>query len=261
MIKIIEIDTSTVSKYSDQLQEFEQNFRYPLGNDYFAIDHGNDYFAFFRRIGQPHFFAVVVDQKIVALAGAVLRDLKFEIIPDSKPVWYICDLKVLPKYQGQGLVQRLLFFAFKKYASISTHVYAVSMNSGLEENKLLAFAKRMPLLQLEPVATLRFFLMSFEQMKSVQSDILAAFPDRGFVSLAGAKDLVLDSDGKALNFMHLAKQPMEALSLESQYMVCLPEHHSLIDHLLRQGLKPTASATVLSNLSDIDWSFITSDEI
>lgn len=47
MIKIIEIDTSTVSKYSDQLQEFEQNFRYPLGNDYFAIDHGNDYFAFF----------------------------------------------------------------------------------------------------------------------------------------------------------------------------------------------------------------------
>src|SRR5258705_11548925 len=56
---------SRYSTYNQYMKDFEQRMShwYPLGDDTFRIDHGDNYFSFFRRMGEPFYYAIFQEQE------------------------------------------------------------------------------------------------------------------------------------------------------------------------------------------------------
>ena len=90
------------------IASLEQNAIYPLGQDFFQIDHGTDYFAFFDRLGDVHYYIALEGQQVVAVGAGILRQVTDQQGQSPQLAWYLCDLKVHPQYQGQLLSLRLL---------------------------------------------------------------------------------------------------------------------------------------------------------
>lgn len=47
------------ARFQPSIAVLEKVAAYPLGNDFFQIDHGVDYFAFFDRLGQVNYYVVL----------------------------------------------------------------------------------------------------------------------------------------------------------------------------------------------------------
>src|SRR5262245_66563678 len=75
------------------LDQFEEQFRYPLGpGRFFRIVHGEDYPRFFRAMGEGVCFVAEMEEKVRGVIGAALRRL---VLPDGeeRPAVYLGDLK------------------------------------------------------------------------------------------------------------------------------------------------------------------------
>lgn len=99
------------------LEEFEAQFRYPLGPESsFSISHGRDYVTFFAAIGDATVLVAEVDGKVVATIACVLRPLRFPS-GQERTVVYLADLKVAPSARG-GMVLARVFKALDRYLHV-----------------------------------------------------------------------------------------------------------------------------------------------
>lgn len=90
------------------LEEFETQFRYPLGDEQsFSISHGRDYITFFTAIGEPTLVVAEHRGRILGTISAAMRTLRF---PDGteRKVAYIGDLKISPGARGGVVLGRIL---------------------------------------------------------------------------------------------------------------------------------------------------------
>lgn len=90
------------------LDQFERQFRYPLGSErFFRIHHGEDYSRFFRAMGEGVSFIAERSGNILGTIGVARRPL---ILPNGnmKDVVYIGDAKVAPENRGGKVLWRLL---------------------------------------------------------------------------------------------------------------------------------------------------------
>lgn len=90
------------------LEEFEAQFRYPLGGEQsFSISHGRDYLTFFTAIGEPTLVVAAHRGRILGTISAALRTLRF---PDGteRKVAYIGDLKIAPSARGGVVLARIM---------------------------------------------------------------------------------------------------------------------------------------------------------
>ena len=214
-------------------------------------------------MGQAYFFAARENNRIIGVIGLVLRTLEHPKGREPISLWYICDLKIHPDYQGMHIIKRIFNFSFRKCFKISKKFYAISMNSNNNgSSNIVAFAKKFSSLKLEMQETLDFYLLEQDQIKHLEHLLREYFINYGFVSLPEIKDLILSSTNKPLEFLHLVKYKTEPMTKRNaQYMMCLPRPDTLNIKLKKFGFKPMASASIISNLKNFDWSFITSDEI
>ena len=63
-------------KYHYGIKEFEKKLSnwYPLGDDFFRIDHGKNYYKFFERLGDMNFGVCLTDEnKVIGTACAIKR--------------------------------------------------------------------------------------------------------------------------------------------------------------------------------------------
>ena len=72
---------------------------YPLGDDFFKIDHGVDYFAFFDRLGKLNYYIMCDGEHVAAVGAGVLRQVPYLQGKSPQEAWYLCDLKVHPHDQ------------------------------------------------------------------------------------------------------------------------------------------------------------------
>lgn len=95
------------------LEEFEAQFRYPLGESQsFSISHGRDYITFFAAIGEPTLVAAEHRGRILGTLSAALRTLRF---PDGteQRVAYLGDLKIAPDSRGGVVLARIMETMFR----------------------------------------------------------------------------------------------------------------------------------------------------
>ncbi len=90
------------------LEEFEAQFRYPLGPDTtFSISHGRDYITFFTAMGDATLIVAEHHGRVLGTLSAAIRSLQF---PDgsTQRVAYLGDLKIAPSARGSTVLGRIL---------------------------------------------------------------------------------------------------------------------------------------------------------
>lgn len=95
MINVIKLDNVPVD-LNQKMSEFEESFRYPLGNSgSFSISHGDDYGRFFRAMGKSRLYLACHQGEIVGSLAMVQRPLNFN--GRNVNSLYIGDLKIKQK--------------------------------------------------------------------------------------------------------------------------------------------------------------------
>ena len=90
------------------LEEFEAQFRYPLGPDAtLSISHGRDYITFFTAMGDATLIVAERYGRVLGTLSGVIRLLQF---PDgsTQRVAYLGDLKIAPSARGSTVLGRIL---------------------------------------------------------------------------------------------------------------------------------------------------------
>ena len=143
--KIQQLEENDWSFFQERIQNLEKGISYPIGDDWFKIDHGRNYFSFFSRLGKLHYQIVLHEKKVVAVAAAILR----EFIPvggkKQRAVWYLCDLKVEPQFRGRYIPFKMFAHLAPKLHPICSSAYAISMDNQNEEtNRMGLMLRRVP---------------------------------------------------------------------------------------------------------------------
>src|SRR5690606_15271086 len=100
-------DVSLPPGLEQRLEDFEQQFTYPLGEGRrFRISHCGRYAEFYRAMGPG---CVIVAEHRDSIAGVLSVALRSLIHPDgtSQPVAYFGDLKIAPEARGGFVLARL----------------------------------------------------------------------------------------------------------------------------------------------------------
>ncbi|MBD2461090.1 hypothetical protein H6G89_08550 [Oscillatoria sp. FACHB-1407] len=218
--------------YQSKLVELEQTASYPLGEDAFQLDHGADYFAFFDRLGQVNYYAVLDGEKAIAVGAAVLRQVPDRAGEKPCPAWYLCDLKVHPDYRRQHLSLRLFRHAFTKHFAECDRGYAISMNPGDDHpNRVVPLLQFICPVKFRCTATLEIYSLSADEMQRVEPLLKEHRGDISYLSLKGIKDLRLQSTGAVLPLLHV--QLGDTAPPHTSYLTPSP-----IGNMTHSGLKP-----------------------
>jgi hypothetical protein len=281
-----------------KLQKFEASLVYSFSDhEEFTIKHGlnDNYFTFFQQLGIPYYYTAVarndktvkkildgqditVQHKAGEIAGAVcavLRTVKNKRGKKMK-AWYICDLKVDPKYQGEHLpVTMVKKFALARFVQCPRG-FAICMNPVTGDPKAASiFKKNGPISDIH-TQTLNLYSLSAEQAQEQHDYIQSCLVKHGYmkknmqlglVATAGVKDYKisnrLTAQTRPWNLLHIKPslkgfRPQESAT----HMVCAVEGTQLDNDFKKNLGSPSSTAQIVSyGMKTVDFNFLTSDQI
>ena len=267
-LNIRELHSEEWKVYQSRIADLEKGTSYPLGEDRFEIDHGEDYFAFFTRLGQLHYYVVLDGERVVAVVAAILRRVPPANRQEPKSVWYLCDLKVHPEYRGRYLPLSIFAHAFAKLYPRCARGYAISMDTDTERpNRVALMLKRFPLAPMSIATKLGIVSLNAKQMQEVEPVLREHFGRISYLSLAGKKDIILQSTRAPMPLLHVQFGPCAEEGYtepidDHVHMFCVSIDHPLLEMLKHQAIYPSATATVVHHrMEKWDWDFILTSDI
>ena len=267
-LKIREIGPGDRATYQGRIRALEEGVTYPLGEDRFEIDHGEDYFAFFERLGELSYLAVLDGEEVVAAVAAVARRVPPSPGAPPRRAWYLCDLKVRPGHRGRRIPARLFAWALPRKYLACPRGYAISMNPGDgSENSVVRLLARFPVAPLSLGATLYLYSLDDGAMRAVRPVLEEARGPVSFLSLRDTKDIVLQSTHSPMPLLHVQFGPCGAEGDPEPepgcvHMFCTPSEDPLVAKLREQGYAPSATAALVQHrMRDWDWRFVLTSDI
>ena len=263
-MRFLRIERADLPRWHAQLEKLEQRSVYPLGNDAFRISHGADYFAFFERLGVVRYYAWEDEGELVAVGCGTLRR--------APRAWYMADLKVHPAYRDRHLPIGMLRRAFFQNWLRCGVGYGVAMNPPdgrvPPAVRLLAHFKWIPSSMIA-TTQLDIYSADFDGMRKALPIVKVGRPHAPHLtSLAGKKDLILESTKQPLALLHLRYGDLidERTFREPQrgntHMWCVPRESAWTAPLQQAGFAPAASATIVHHrMRGMDWSMLDTSEI
>lgn len=257
-MRVFRVERDERAVWAGPIAALEAGARYPLGEDRFRLDHGRDYFAFFDRLGDVAYYVAAEDGEVLAVGCGMLRRL-----PGVGAAWYIGDLKVRPEHRGRHIPLRMFAAAFVAESPRCRQGYGISMDPPGGENRVLRLFRRFPVAPIRHAATLRIWSLDVEEARAALPLLRAHRGEPGWRSLAGVKDLVMESTGRPLPLLHAEYGGAPADPVPGAvHMVCAPDGDALADELRALGLAPSASATVIAlGMDGYDWRRVKTSEI
>jgi|GEM_PF-536135 len=271
-----ELTASDRALYEARVFALEKGVAYPLGDDFFEIDHGQDYFAFFDRLGKTAYHVVMDGERVVAVGCGVLRSVPRRFAGTPDPVWYGCDLKVHPEYRRRRLPWEMFKYAFPRKYPECGRGYGVSMNPGDgSENPVVRMCERFGLAPMRLGTTLFFYSLNAEQMEEVGAVVSVERGPISYLSLGGIKDIVLRSTREPMPLLHVQFGPCAERSplpgrgvlfngpqSGAVHMFCTPVDDDLARAMHDRGYLPSATASVIHHrMSGWDWRFVLTSDI
>jgi hypothetical protein len=288
-VRFVDVPALAIGPYVDGLRALEREIEYPIddGRDTFRIDHGTEYHKFFSTLGEAQFVLALDGDRVVGTIAGMMRQAcaRGTMIPSV----YGADIKIAREYRGQGIVQRMLFFALRdmvRQGELTTWRYAYIAAMRGARGDVMRTVKGAHLGRLaRPAATLGVYFVAPEKLASLSIDDapkpprvdegLDLSPARaalieppGLTSTAGRKDLFLRSTGAPWPLVHLPLGPSGWGASWGRYLktcgealvargtagpACFAIDLRLDDHvswLARNGVERGAVATVYAlNLS------------
>jgi hypothetical protein len=267
MLKFHKIVPEERQLFQSRIAAIEKIATYPLGDDFFQIDHGNDYFAFFNRLGKVDYYMLCDGERVAAVGAGILRNIAYRQGQPAQLAWYLCDLKVHPDYQRRNLSLQILSRAIVDGMPKCARGYLISMNPGDgNPNRLVRVLEKYPVVKFTTATQLNIYSFDAEYMRSIAPLIIEHRGKIAYRSLGGIKDLQLQSTGQKLPLLHLQwGEDIDDLISEPiagfTHMFCVPNSDNLADLLTARSIYPNATASVVSHgMSECDWQFtLTSD--
>lgn len=262
---LVSISRKNWPRFQAGAAAIEATATYPLGDDFFTIDHGANYFTFFERLGQVQYYVWQEQSRVAAVAAGVLRS-----VPKGRSTasaWYLCDLKVHPDFRRQRIPLRLLARAFPFNYLRCPRGYAISMDPAQGPNRTAQLLARFRWLRFVNAGQLLLWSLDAPAMRRALPVLEQHRGPVEFLSLGGIKNIVLRSTGQPLRLLHAQFGPLAArgnAEIEDQavHMFCTVKGDSLSQTMTDMGFTPTASATIISHrMSECDWTWILTSDI
>lgn len=263
-------DEYMMELYHDKIKKFEKKMqhKYPLGNDYFTINHGKDYYKFFNRIGELNMqICTDNDNNVIATGSGVLQNV------NNSKVWYICDLKVDKKYRGNHISTKMLINTIVPSILKSNKCYGISMNNKINKNNIVNLARKINILNFTTAGSIYIYSLNYDEMKLAQPIIEKYFGSINYISLLGIKDLVLESTNKPLKLLHvnhnthntynnIKNKKIIKPAKDYTHMFCCHETNPMIRQLKKINITTDITASIIHhNMDNYDWNFIQTSEI
>ncbi len=264
-MKLVRVTAQNRCTLGPGIAALEAIASYPLGEDRFTIDHGTDYFAFFERLGELAYYALLDGPRVVAVGCGMIRTIPHG--RTQRRVWYLGDLKVHPDYRGRHLPLQMLDWSFATHYLRCRRGYAISMDPPSGENRIVRMMKNFRWLPVSPPVKLLLYSLPADAMAQVAPVLERHRGPIGFLSLAGIKDIVLESTGKPLPLQHvqwgaLGRPTHRDPVAGATHMFAAPERDPLATDLRAAGLAPAATASVLHHgMSGWDLGFVLTSDI
>ena len=264
MIEIRSLTNNDFAEFGEQLQKLESIAEYPYGDDFFRLDHGENYFAFFERLGSVLFHIALHQNRVIACAAGVLREINLE--GRMIKTWYLCDLKVHPDFRGKQITTKLFTKNLARNYLKCSRGYAVSMNPADGKNAIVNLLRRLPLPLIKYAGKLNFYSFAEDQAKSIHPVLEKILGRISYLSLEGKKDLIMRSTNSRLQLFHIQHGSMAGNGSQSPgekgtYMICAFENSGL-DILLQKNFPVSATASIISHRMVVkDWNFILTSDI
>lgn len=263
-MEIKPLRTKDFKEFSARLQELEGATEYPYGDDFFKLNHGANYFAFFERLGLPVFHVAMEDNRVVACAAGILRTLR--VGNEIFKVWYLCDLKIHPEFQGQHITVKLFMKNLARNYLKCSRGYAISMNPANGKNAVVKLIQRLPQVPIDYAGQINFYSFDEIQATQIHENLQTHLGKISYLSLEGKKDLIMKSTGERLPLFHIQHGAMAANGAEKPlekgtYMICA-EAETDLDKLLKNHFPVSSTAAILSHrMKPKDWNFILTSDI
>lgn len=119
---VLTLTAAPDGELAPRLEEFERQFRYPLGpSRTFRVSHGRCYLPFFQAMGETRLLVATRDEEVLGTLAIVTRRLverpnsadvggstaAARTTARAKPIHYLCDLKVHPEARGGPVLASL----------------------------------------------------------------------------------------------------------------------------------------------------------
>ena len=233
-------------------------------NYYFTIEH--NLFS-----GQEH---DKNKNQLVGFAHAILINYSLLdrniILKTNKDLlyWYLSDLKIEEKHQGNNLSRQLFTTMFNKFSNKSRRGYLITSDKQVihimeKMNNMIGYKSTQ--------TTLLIYYVSIKNMETIERFFSCAFGNVSYVSLKGTYNYVLNKNNNEINIYHLqhglfaSKSNTVNLSdvpADATIMFCFPDNSSLKNILQTFGLSTNSSLTILSwGMSFFDWHEILTSNI
>lgn len=267
-MKLVRVAREDRPRFEERLARFDRHWSYPYGDDRFRLDHGREYYAFFDRLGEVSAHAFVEGDEIVGVGIAVLRSVPFQRGGPARRTWYLCDAKVDPAHRGQNLSFRAAGRQFLQHYLRAPRAYGITMNPGDgTENGVVRHALRYRLAPLSVAGTLGIYSLDEGAMRALEPLLVRHRGPVSYLSLAGKKDLVMESTKSRLPLLHVqfgpcAERGVAAPVPGQTHMFCALAGDALSAELEAERVKPSATATILAHrMHDCDWQFVLTSDI
>lgn len=256
-----------------RVADLERIATYPLGEDTFQIDHGADYFAFFERLGELKYMAMLDGERVAAVGAGVLRRVPLRLGEAPTRVWYLCDAKVHPEYRGRHLPLTMLARGdFPLNYARAPRGYGISMNPGDgSPNRVVRLVRHFRWAPFELGPELGIYGVDAPTLADLTPLIEQFRGHIGLLSLGGVKDLVLGSTGQPMPLVHVTWDPLgkgvaPMNRKEPQpghtHMFCAPHGDPMAIALAARGVLPMATASIVHHrMERSDWRFILTSDI
>lgn len=260
-VRFFELNNNNRDTILPELSQFDARFIYPLGNDFFTIDHGEYYLSFFERMGQVFVQGYRYHGAIVFTSTAVLRDL------NQQKVFYLCDLKKDPSFNLANS-KDLFYQKLNAYLHLSDKAYGIHMDySHTHYNKVALMVTRIQKDFFKIHAKLHLYSLGYEDIMRYKS--LIEEEKQGYintVSLQGIKDIVLQSSQLPIPLIHLEFKATQdytyLVDAGYTYMFCTLSDSHLSTQLHSKGIVPSSTATITQhNMENFDFECIHTSEI
>ena len=208
------LESYELAPYIPALRALEQNIEYPLDADTFTIDHGEFYHDFFSRKGTARFLVATPEhgshEVQGTLAGIWHKARRHDASTSDFSALYLGDLKLDAALRGQSIIQRMLWFAMRRFISEPRLgqwdlVYGAAMQGARGDVTRSVRGAHMGHL-LQPMAKLSLYFASPEQLADLDLRHCPVPPKQpGWTLGTNTKPLLVRNDG--LKEMRLRSQP------------------------------------------------------
>jgi GNAT superfamily N-acetyltransferase len=264
-MKFLALKKSDRRGFADRIAALEADTTYPYGDDRFQLDHGADYFAFFDRLGDVLYAVALDGDEVVAVGCGVLR--RIPIGGELKEAWYVCDLKVRPDHRGRQIPLRFLGALAPDAYLRCGRGYAISMNPPAGDNRVVRLIERFAFAPVRLAATLSLYTVDDAAMRTIAPLLVRRFGPIGYRSLAGVKDVVLESTGRPMPLWHLQHGPLgrpqtNEPQTDGLHMFSVVVGDAIAAELAACGLSPSAHASVVAHrLGGAAFDFVLTSDI